>query len=220
LDFSAECIPANEVGGDYFDFVELGSEKIGIIIGDVSGKGTQAAFYMTLTKGFLKALVKRFESPAEVLRQMNALFYENVERGSFISVIYAIFDLETHRLTIARGGHNPVIHFDSGKNDVNLILPKGIALGIERGELFNSSIEDYTVQLKSNDFFVFFTDGFNEAINKVNQEFGMDRLIQSIRERSNGNSEDLIKGIFSDIRNFIGKVRQRDDMTIVVVKIG
>ena len=88
---------------------DLGKNKLGIIIGDVSGKGTQAAFYMTLTKGFLKAIAKHTDSPAEVLTKMNELFYENVERGRFISMIYAVVDLENKLIRIARAGHNPVI---------------------------------------------------------------------------------------------------------------
>lgn len=104
---------------------------MGIIIGDVSGKGTQAAFYMTLTKGFLKALAKQTDSPAEVLTKMNELFYENVERGRFISMIYAIVDLNSMKIKIARAGHNPVIiHDDEGK--LNLISPNGLALGLEK----------------------------------------------------------------------------------------
>ena len=109
IDIASICIPAFEVGGDYYDFIRLGKNKLGIIIGDVSGKGTQAAFYMTLTKGFLKAIAKHTDSPAEVLTKMNELFYENVERGRFISMIYAVVDLENKLIRIARAGHNPVI---------------------------------------------------------------------------------------------------------------
>ncbi len=128
INIGSTCIPAFEVGGDYYDFINLGKNKLGIMIGDVSGKGTQAAFYMTLTKGFLKAIAKQTESPSEVLSKMNELFYENVERGRFISMIYAIVDLDKKVIKIARAGHNPVILNDiSGK--VSLISPKGLALG-------------------------------------------------------------------------------------------
>src|SRR5690606_4425591 len=107
LDIASQCIPAHEVGGDYYDFVKLDKNRLGIIIGDVSGKGTEAAFYMTLTKGFLKALSRSSDSPAAVLSNMNELFYENVERGTFISMIYGIFDIEKNALKLARAGHNP-----------------------------------------------------------------------------------------------------------------
>ena len=218
LDISSTCIPALEVGGDYYDFISLGEKKIGIIIGDVSGKGTQAAFYMTLTKGFLKAIAKQTDSPSEVLSRMNELFYENVERGRFISMIYAVVDLENKVIKIARAGHNPVILNDvQGK--VNLISPNGMALGLEKGTLFRKVITEYQENLEPGRNYIFYTDGFTEAVDKKGEEYGLENLSKIANSLSDKSADDLMKEMVQDVQKFIGKAKQHDVMTIVVLKV-
>lgn len=218
IDISSICIPAFEVGGDYYDFIQLSDNKLGIIIGDVSGKGTQAAFYMTLTKGFLKALAKQTDSPAEVLTKMNELFYENVERGRFISMIYAIVDLKFKTIRIARAGHNPVIYHDTdGK--INLINPNGLALGLESGNIFGKVITEYQSDLKSGKIFILYTDGFTEAVNKKREEYGLERMFEIARLNSSLSAKELKDKLVEDVNKFIGKAPQHDDMTMVILKI-
>lgn len=218
IDIASTCIPAFEVGGDYYDFIQLGEKKLGIIIGDVSGKGTQAAFYMTLTKGFLKALAKQTESPSEVLTKMNELFYENVERGRFISMIYAIVDLEKNIIKIARAGHNPIIfHDDAGK--INLINPDGMALGLEKGPLFSKVITEHEENLNQGKTFIFYTDGFSEAVNKKGDEYGLERMYEIAKSYNQYSASQLQDKMNEDVSKFIGKAKQHDDMTMVIVKI-
>ena len=109
LDLAARCLAAEEVGGDYYDVIPLADGRLALVIGDVSGKGIQAAFFMTLAKGFLQSLAHETDSPAEVLRRANRLFVANAPRGTFISLIYGVFDLDARTFTFARAGHNPVI---------------------------------------------------------------------------------------------------------------
>lgn len=218
IDIASICIPAFEVGGDYYDFIHLGKNRLGIIIGDVSGKGTQAAFYMTLTKGFLKAIAKHTDSPAEVLTKMNELFYENVERGRFISMIYAVIDLETKLIRIARAGHNPVIYLDVNGN-VNLISPIGLALGLEKGDLFSKVITESEEKIESGKTFIFYTDGFTEAINKKGNEYGLDRMIEIVKSWNNSSSSEIQEKMIADVNKFIGKAPQHDDMTMVILKL-
>jgi hypothetical protein len=218
IDVASTCIPAFEVGGDYYDFINLGENKLGIIIGDVSGKGTQAAFYMTLTKGFLKALAKQTDSPAEVLTKMNELFYENVERGRFISMIYAIVDLNKKIIRIARAGHNPIIlQNESGR--IDLISPNGLALGLEKGNLFAKVITEHVEALTSGKAFIFYTDGFTEAVNKKGEEYGLEKMCDIVRLKKLVSAKDLQDKLLEDVNKFIGKANQHDDMTMVVLKI-
>ena len=219
LEIASECLPAKEVGGDYYDFIELGKNRLGVVIGDVSGKGTQAAFYMTLTKGFLKALAHTTPSPAGLLIQMNQLFYENVARGHFISLVYAIFDLETRTATIARAGHNPIVVNHSASNRVAFFDQPGMAMGLEKGDIFKESIRDKQVSFAEGELFVFYTDGLTEAMNKKKEEFGEQRFLESITKWSNGSAAELQKGVFEEVKEFIGKAPQQDDMTMVIVKI-
>ena len=218
IDIASTCIPAMEVGGDYYDFIHLGKDKLGIIIGDVSGKGTQAAFYMTLTKGFLKALAKQTDSPSEVLTKMNELFYENVERGRFISMIYAIIDLKEMKIKIARAGHNPIIFHDDEGN-INLINPDGMALGLEKGPLFSKVITEHEENLKPGKTFIFYTDGFSEAINKKGEEYGLERMFDVAKNYNQYSAAQLQDKMIEDINKFIGKAKQHDDMTMVILKI-
>ena len=219
LDVASRCVPALEVGGDYYDFVRLNGNKFGVIIGDVSGKGTQAAFYMTLTKGFLRALSKTSDSPSKVLMEMNSLFYENVERGTFISMIYAIFDMDNKIFRLARAGHNPVILKNSKQAEIEFLNPKGLALGLEKGVLFSKTIKEIEFSFSEGDTFVFYTDGFPEAMNKNRDEFGEDNLLKIINDNHFLNSEELLSQTFTHTKEFIGKAKQHDDMTMVVVKV-
>jgi len=219
MDIASLCVPAKEVGGDYYDFVEMGPRKLGVVIGDVSGKGISAAFYMTLTKGFLKSQARGLLSPREVLVNMNELFYENAERGIFVSMMYGIFDLDGGTLTFARAGHNPMILRHFGKGEAEELTPPGIALGLERGDVFDKTIEERTILIAKNDVFLFYTDGLNEAQNRMQEEFGEDRLIRLVDAFNELSSEDLLRRIQQEIQGFTGETSQHDDMTAVVVKI-
>lgn len=219
LDIAAHCLPAFEVGGDYYDFVKISDTKLGIAIGDVSGKGTQAAFYMTLTKGFLKALGKSFDSPAQVLTKMNELFYENVERGHFISMIYAIFDVELNQLQIARAGHNPIIIKAAGKDTCDIYKPAGLALGLENGVVFSRTIKDEIIPISEGDQIIFYTDGFTEAMNNKKEEFGEQSLINLIAAKKEKTASDLLMNITNEVNKFIGKEKPHDDMTMVCIRI-
>jgi serine phosphatase RsbU (regulator of sigma subunit) len=207
------------VGGDYYDFINLKERRLGVVVGDVSGKGTQAAFFMTLTKGFVHALAEVSNSPSAVLTQVNKLFYENVDRGVFISMVYGVFDTARHTLTLARAGHNPVIMRKTKADQVQVVNPMGLALGLDAGETFSKSIQEVTIPFQSGDLFVFYTDGFPEAMNKTMEEFGEERLCQTVQKYAPGSAAEIMEGIFAEMRLFVGKAKQHDDMTIVVVKI-
>jgi len=219
LDIAAKCLPALEVGGDYYDFVKLDENKLGIIIGDVSGKGTQAAFYMTLAKGFVKALSKTINSPSEFLIKINELFYENVERGTFISMIYGIFDLKEKTLTFSRAGHNPVLARQSSKKEIELLNPVGLALGLEKGQIFGKTIREIKVDMCPGDTFVFYTDGFTEAMNKYKMEFTEERLKETIALNADLPANELLLKTIENVNIFMGKALQHDDMTMVIVKV-
>ncbi len=219
LDIASRCTPAQEVGGDYFDFIPLDDHRLGIAIGDVSGKGTQAAFYMTLTKGFLRALAQNESSPARVLAKLNRLFYENARRGVFISMIYGIFDNRNHVLTIARAGHNPLVMRRTEQQSLQAIHPKGLAIGMEKGKVFEQTIQEVKIPFQANDLFVFYTDGCTEAMNRDKEEFGEERFHAIIERNFHVDADEVLESIFSKIHKFTGRAKQHDDMTVVVVKI-
>ncbi len=219
LDIAALCIPANEVGGDYYDFVKLGDNRLGVLVGDVSGKGILAAFYMTLAKGIIKSSIQENLSPAQVLIRANQLFYENVDRGIFVSLVYGVFDLEQRTFTSARAGHNPILLLRHDEQNATLVSPPGFALGLEHGELFRRNIQDQTVVINNGDVFVFYTDGFTEAMNNQKDEFGETRVIESLANGANGSSQETITNARHAVQRFTGNAPQHDDMTMVVVRV-
>jgi sigma-B regulation protein RsbU (phosphoserine phosphatase) len=219
VDIASRCVPAQEVGGDYYDFIEIGPKKLAVAIGDVSGKGTQAAFFMTLTKGFLRALANTSDSPAKVLIQLNRLFFENVGRGIFSSMIYGVFNTAKKSLAVACAGHNPVIVWKSRHKSLQVVSPSGLALGLDAGAKFARSIREARMKYQAGDVFVFYTDGFTEAMNKTEEEFGEERLVKAVEALADGTAEEIMEGVFEKVRSFVGKARPHDDMTIIVVKI-
>ena len=219
LDIDSRCVPALEVGGDYYDFIRLSPKRLAVAIGDVSGKGTQAAFYMTLAKGFLRALSDPGGSVSKVLTQINKLFYDNVERGAFISMVYGVFDLSAKTLRMTRAGHNPVLVWSNKKNKLDIIQPNGLALGLEDGRKFAKTIQEVRIPFSKGDMFVFYTDGFTEAMSKSGEEYGDERFVESVKAYAGRVSSEVITGLLKDVATFIGKAKQHDDMTIVVVRV-
>ena len=219
LDVAAMCLPALEVGGDYYDFVEVAPGKLAVAVGDVSGKGIQAAFYMTLAKGFLQTLCRDTFSPADVLRRLNALFCENVPRGTFISMIYGVVDVEARMFTFARAGHNPVILKRSPSQQPKLFQPAGMAIGLTTGPRFNNTIEEATIDLLPGDALVFYTDGFSEAMNRVKEQYGDDRLAQKVGDIGRRPASGILQLVSEDVHHFVQEAGRHDDMTMVVIKL-
>jgi hypothetical protein len=218
-DIAGMCIPAREVGGDYYDFVNVGGRKIGIAIGDVSGKGVPAAIYMTLTKGILQSHAEENISPKKVLSKVNSLMYRTIDRSSFVSMFYAILDMETRRIRFARAGQCPVVVAQRNDEQATFLTPKGMALGLEVGKVFDSVLEEQELELNAGEVLVFYTDGFTEAMNEAGVEFGEERLLESITRHRSKSASDIIAGICKEVDAFAKGFPQHDDMTMVVVKV-
>jgi hypothetical protein len=218
-DIAGICIPALEVGGDYYDFVLLGGSKIGIAIGDVSGKGVPAAIYMTLTKGILQSHAEDNISPKIVLSKVNSLMYRTIERNSFVSMFYAILDQRQRSIKFARAGQCPVILTQHADQKGSFLTPRGMALGLEMGKVFDSVLEEQEVYLQPGEVLVFYTDGFTEAMNAREEEFGEERLDEAIARNRSKSAVDLIACVCEEVKAFTGGVAQHDDMTMVVVKV-
>ncbi|MDQ7818229.1 MAG: PP2C family protein-serine/threonine phosphatase [Melioribacteraceae bacterium] len=217
-EISSVSIPAVEAGGDYFDFVKLSGNKIGIAIGDVSGKGIGAAIYMTLTKGILQAHAEENVSPGNVLVKVNRLLYKTIEKNSFVSMFYAILDINKHSITYSRAGHNPGILCSQEAGGTRLLFSKGMALGLEEGSIFSSTLKEENIEVKTGDVFVLYTDGFTEAMNEKHQQYGEQTLIRLIENHRDLTAKQLIDLVLKDVKKFVDNYPQHDDMTMVVLK--
>jgi hypothetical protein len=219
LELAAMCLPAHEVGGDYYDLVELTPGRLLVVVGDVSGKGIQAGFYMTLTKGILRTLCREVASPAEVMTRLNTLFCENVPRGNFISMIYGILDVEARTFTFARAGHNPVILKRSPSQQAEFIQPPGLAIGLTDTPRFDRTIREETVPMRLGDVLVLYTDGFSEAMNTAHELYTDERLAAKVSHIGHHGADEILRLIAQDVHHFVESEGRHDDMTMVVVKL-
>jgi hypothetical protein len=215
---AAFCQPAWEVGGDYFDYFPLEDGRLGIAIGDVSNKGVSAAFYMTMVKGFLKALAIQALEPARILSETNALFYANVERGNFISMIYGILDSRSGEFIFARAGHNPLLYLFGKSAEGQWLSPRGIGLGLLPDQKFRSTITQEKIQLQTGDMLVLYTDGYPEAMNEKSEQFGEENLQKFIKQHIHLPAEEIIRILETTIKKWEGNQTALDDRTMVVIK--
>jgi len=214
----ALTITAYEVGGDYYDFINLPNNHLGFIIGDVSGKGTSAAFYMAEAKGVVQSLSKTFHRPRELLIRTNEILYESLERKVFISMLMASLDCANHQFHFARAGHCPLLHYNSAKNEVVLLQPQGIGVGLEKGKIFEETLAEETIHCQKGDIFVFYTDGLSEARNQRGEEFGDQRLCHIIKEHAKKPVHELKTTILDSILKFLDGQSLFDDLTLLLVK--
>jgi sigma-B regulation protein RsbU (phosphoserine phosphatase) len=219
LRISALCLPAAEVGGDYYDLLPLSDTRMGILVADVSGKGTSAALYMAELKGLVLSLSRIYDSPARLLCEANRILAANMDSRSFITMTYAIVDTAARTLRYARAGHNPIIHVEAASGRSRLLTPPGLGLGLDRGERFDEILEEAEAPLRAGDVFLFFTDGLSEAMNPAAELFGESRLRQVIEASEALESDEIQERILSEIRSFVAGAAQHDDMTMVVVKV-
>jgi serine phosphatase RsbU (regulator of sigma subunit) len=218
FDIAGMCTPAKEVGGDYYDFIPVGENKPALVIGDVSGKGIPASFYMTLTKGFVQSHMTENASPKEVLVKVNELLYNTIDRRSFVTMFVVVLDREAKKAVCARAGHNAVFHYSGKTGEMNFIKPEGIALGLRKTSRFKESIRECEIHLDDNDWLILYTDGLTDAVDAGSNEFGEQRLIQTVKKNVHKSAEDMVETIFKKIRYFSGGSDQFDDMTLIAVK--
>ena len=222
LSVTAVCRPAREVGGDYYDFIRLGERRLGLLVADVSGKGTSAALYMAELKGLMLSLGYSYESPRQLLIEANRIMAGALDSRSFITMLYAVIDLDAETLTYARAGHTPLLHAsqNGGRRLVRVLAPDGLVLGLRGFERqFAELLEEHRLAVRPGDVAVLFTDGVTEAMNEKDDLFGEERLARLLEESANASSESLHERILRDVDDFVGTADQHDDMTMVLLRI-
>jgi len=216
LKTSALFVPAFEVGGDYYDFFDLGENKLGFVIADVSGKGISSAFIMAEVKGVFESLADLIDSPKELLIKANKILEKSLDKKSFVTAIYGVFDLLNNKLSFARAGHPPLILLRDG--EILKYQPKGLGLGFRFFELFEKNIVEESIDLMENDLIVIYTDGITEAKNEELQDYGEDRLEYKIKESSEKNIDDIGEKILESVSIYSQNIPQHDDITLVLFK--
>jgi serine phosphatase RsbU (regulator of sigma subunit) len=221
---TALCVPAREVGGDYYDFFPLGDRRLGVLIADVSGKGTSAALYMAELKGLVLSLSQIYQSPRQLLLEVNRIISENLDTRSFITMTYAVLDLMAGTATFARAGHTPLLYLrgDGSEGATQVLVPNGLVVGLRipgATEKFAELLEEHQIDLHTGDVIVLYTDGITEAMNRESDLFGDARLGRLVTEHGHLDAGDLRERILREIESFVGAADQHDDMTMILIKI-
>jgi sigma-B regulation protein RsbU (phosphoserine phosphatase) len=215
------CEPAREVGGDYYDFFDLGHRRIGVMIADVSGKGTSAALYMAEVKGLMLALSRREHSPRRLLIEANRLLSAHLDNRSFITMTYAVLDLDARSIVCARAGHTPLIVVSNGSSEV--LIPSGMVLGLRlpgAAERFEEILEEHTRPLRDGDVVVLYTDGITEAMDTDGELFSDASLAGVIVAQQHLDAAGIRERVIREVRAFVGEAEPHDDMTMIVMKMG
>jgi sigma-B regulation protein RsbU (phosphoserine phosphatase) len=219
-DVGAFYRPSQEVGGDYYDFIEIDEDHAGIIVADVSGKGVPGAIVMAMALAFIREEVDRTRntSPMSTLVRANRMLAANIKKGMFVTAMYAILDKKNHTLKVASAGHNPMVWWRAGKAEIQLVNPKGIALGFDKGPVFERTVEEGTVVLEHGDRVVSYTDGTVESMNAANEEFGDEKFQAMIKQLATRDSNQMLNLMVKALDEHKGEGPQHDDITMVTLR--
>ena len=209
---------AKEVGGDYYDFIEYDDGRLGILIADVSGKSLPGMLFMLLTRDIVKTLARSFADPADLLCQLNRQLLGDMRKGMFVTMAFGILDRESGTFAFASSGHNPLVVVRGATGAVEQIKTKGFPLGMVGPEAYRQRLESREIALGPDDWVVLYTDGVNEAKNRLGEEFGMDRFIDMIGPRRAVSADRLVTDVLAGLKEFVGEAVQYDDITLLALK--
>lgn len=214
IDIAAVMYMARQVGGDIYDFCEFSPNKLGVMIGDVSGKGIPASLFMSMVSGAFKFFALSDVPADETLHNLNTKLIRDSNAHLFVTMFYSIFDLNKRTMMYANGGHLPVLYAARNSSSRFLDVEEGYPLGMLDGAYSCNQIS-----FSPQDTFVFYTDGITEATDMKREMYGKERLLSVVEKNRGGSAGDLLNAIERDVRRFEPKQRQRDDITLVVIKI-
>ena len=213
LEYAGACVQTHEVGGDYYDFLDLGQARLCLVLGDIAGKGIAAALLMANLQANLRSqCATAVEQPEQLLRSVNRLFYENTAENAYATLFYSEFDDRTCRLRYANCGHLPGLVVQSD-GTVKRLSSTATVLGL----FAEWSCRTAELQLCPGDLFAIYTDGITEALNQRDEEFGEERLLDVIRRARDQSASHIVTAVFDEVRRFSGD-QQRDDVTLIVAR--
>lgn len=222
LEYSGMCMPARTVGGDYYDFLTLGRDRFGFIIGDISGKGTAAALLMANLQAHLRNLCANYSSrpftpfaiqqPQRLLLAVNRLFCENTASRAFATLFFTEYEDTTRRLRYANCGHMPALLL-RGNDTVETLGSTSTVVGLF--DNWECSVGEN--QLSAGDTLFFYTDGVTESFNDAEEQFGEERLIECVRRHRDLASTALLRSVIAEVQHF-SSAKQHDDLTVIAAK--
>ena len=218
FEISGINVPARQVSGDYFDYIKVDEDRLGVAIADVSGKGVPASLIMAICRSVLRSQAAQNPSPADVLRKVNRQLYPDIKEDMFISMAYLILDHARNGVTLARAGHDAPLLYKRVSQTVTPLKPPGMVVGIDSGNVFDRITGDFPVPLERDDCLVLYTDGVTEALDTDGNEFGVERTVQSVRASADNGAQAIVARLIDDLRNFVGSHPQNDDITLIAIR--
>lgn len=213
-DVAATWRAAQQVGGDFYDFIKLADGRWGLVIADVTGKGVPAALFMAMCRSIIRAAAINRTSAKETLERFNDLLLNDSRSDMFLTAFYAIWDPETGHLEYSSAGHNPALFYQSESEEVIELTSPGIAAGIIRDvDLLKNSLH-----LEIGDVLVLYTDGITEAMRLDNTEWGREALKKALQDENRGSADNILSAILARVERFTSGAPQADDMTLLVLK--
>lgn len=222
---------AAEVGGDLYDFFWVNPKELGIVIADVSGKGIPGSLVMAMVKSILRTSAtlamddqpgsskSRANYPVKVMTKTNEIIYPDMKKGMFITASYGVLDTETLTFTFVNAGHNDTLIYNSKTGRLKRHNPKGMALGIDKGPMFEKLIQSFQVQLTPGDLLLQYTDGITEAMDTHGVLFGDERLYHAIQKYGGKSAVEFLNSLDQEIKAFAKGYAQSDDITAIVLKV-
>ncbi len=210
----AKMEPARSVGGDFYDFFLIDENRLGFVIGDVSGKGVPAAILMAVSRTLLRSIAMQGVSPGECLERLNAGLERQNEDSMFVTIFYGILHPDTGLLEFSVAGHNPPYLFSSSEGVARMAAQGGIVAGLIEGEPYDTE----TLQLKPGDGILLYTDGVTEAADTKEQEFTESRLAATLDRAKAEPVEEIVRKVFADVEGFAAGAPQRDDITAMALR--
>lgn len=208
--------PAREVGGDYFDVIEL-TERTYICVGDISGKGMAAALYMVRVQSIIHMLLENFSNVKEIVINLKKYFSKNLRREYFLTLSMASIEKDGS-INICRAGHMPTYWYKNDSKEFDILCPRGIGIGLNDKGVFEKTLEEITIKPASKDIIFFYTDGISEAMNTYFQLFGEENIKRIIKNNSDKSAKEIKNALLNAITAFRGTAYQNDDLTFVILK--
>jgi sigma-B regulation protein RsbU (phosphoserine phosphatase) len=218
FELSGLNLPARTLSGDYFDYLPVDDDHLGVVIADVSGKGVPASLIMAMCRSAVRSQSRGHRSPSAVLSAVNRQLYPDMKEDMFISMAYVVINRLTGEALLARAGHDAPLFYQAETNHVERLNPKGMAVGIDSGVVFDRFCIDFSFRFQRGDLLLLYTDGLTEALDVGGNEFGIERLTEELLGNASAGAVETLHRLAHSVRAFSEGMPQHDDTTLIAIQ--
>src|ERR1700726_1818925 len=201
FEISGINVPAKQVSGDYFDYIKVDDERLGVAIADVSGKGVPASLIMAICRSVLRSQAAQNPSPSDVLQKVNRQLYPDIKEDMFISMAYLVLDHARNSVILSRAGHDAPLVYRRASQTITPLKAPGMVVGIDSGSVFDRLSADVPVPLERDDCIILYTDGVTEALDSEGDEFGLNRTMESVQASAKEGAQAIVTRVIDDLRD-------------------